>query len=327
MRRNSTNPPLRAAVLGCGRIGADGGAPEAGRSRMESHAAAYVADPRTELVALCDPDAATLTRAQARWKVERGHADVATLLAAERPAIVSICTPTNRHVATLEAALACPSVRAVVLEKPVAGDLADADRALAAAARSDAVVAVAHARRFVPAYQAWARRVRDGALGTVQDVRVLYTNGVVNNGTHAFDILRMFFGDPRRIEPDGASGGAGTDPTLGAVVHYDGFDARLVPLDADAANVFEVDIVGTEGRLRFADVGHVSEYTPVEDTRPAHGFRQLSRPSTESTGLSRAMHHVVADVLDAVATKRPPACTLADGRAALALALQIRDPR
>ena len=58
---------FRAAIIGCGRIGADAGEPGSGSSRIASHAASYVASPRTELVALCDVDAQRLARAGERW--------------------------------------------------------------------------------------------------------------------------------------------------------------------------------------------------------------------------------------------------------------------
>ena len=48
-------PPLRAAVLGCGRIGAGFSSQSSGA--VLTHVSAYATSPLTELVAVCDADA------------------------------------------------------------------------------------------------------------------------------------------------------------------------------------------------------------------------------------------------------------------------------
>lgn len=109
------------AILGCG-IGAQ-------------HLAGYLALPdRFAVRVLCDRDttrARDLARAQGLEGV-RITAEVAEAMADPEVTIVDVCLPPMLHVPTAEAALAAG--RHVILEKPIAPSLAQADRLARAAA-------------------------------------------------------------------------------------------------------------------------------------------------------------------------------------------------
>ncbi len=116
------------------------------------------------IVAVADPDAAALERAGRRLGVpqEARYRDAAALLAATRDLdAVVIATPDRDHVAPALAAL--ERGLAVLLEKPIAPDLAQL-RALSAAAR-DAEVTVAHVLRYAPFFRAVKGILDAGRLG------------------------------------------------------------------------------------------------------------------------------------------------------------------
>ena len=168
--------------------------------------------------------------------------------------------------------------------------------------------------------------VRSGLLGRIQHVRGLYTKGVVNNGTHFIDLLRFFFGEPDEVRVCcGASTDtgdlspkvdhtAGSDPTLNFCLTFpDGFEAWGVGVDHRAYNVFDVDIVGTEGRVVFTDLGHCRLLYRLEETEERHGFRQLARePEASDTDLARATSRAVENLIKSIECGRLPRCTLED---------------
>ncbi|MDT0321944.1 Gfo/Idh/MocA family protein [Streptomyces millisiae] len=100
--------------------------------------------------------------AAARWGVPTGYPDLAELLAA-RPDVVHVCTPNDTHV---DYARAVVDARMhLVVEKPVATDLADA-RELAAAVRAAGTVAtVPYVYRYHPLVREIRERRRSGELG------------------------------------------------------------------------------------------------------------------------------------------------------------------
>lgn len=125
--------PTRVAVVGVGRLGT-------------FHARIYAEHPAAELVAVVDPDparAATLAEELGCRALD----SVEALMDLE-PQAVSVAVPTAAH-----AEVAIPLLErgvAVLVEKPLASDVAEADRILAAAERGGALLSVGHVERFQP---------------------------------------------------------------------------------------------------------------------------------------------------------------------------------
>lgn len=316
---NSGPPIYRAGIIGCGRIGADGGDPARGSSRIASHAEAYSSCARTRLVAACDSDPERLRRAAARWGVERLYRDAREMLRQEPLDLVSVCTPADTHARILSEVLERRPL-GVLLEKPVAATLEEATRLLERASAAGVPVSVNYTRRFCPAYRRAVEDVRAGRLGTIQHIHGAYTNGIYANGSHLLDLLRWLFGEPGDLVPMGQAAEA-ADPTVDVKLTWaDRKTAWVRGLEHNAFAAFELEVTGTQGRMRLADLGHQIEWMAVQETLPAHGFRQLAPPVSEATDLRSAVRYAVEDLIEAVQRGRAPACTLADGMEALALA-------
>jgi predicted dehydrogenase len=114
-----------AAVIGCGRIGSgqDLQSPSLG---IYSHCEAFRFCERTDLVAVCDPNADALEKCQNRWNSPMAFTSVEDLLATSNPEIVSICAPDREHARVARLVLEAPSTRCVILEKPLAATLQEA---------------------------------------------------------------------------------------------------------------------------------------------------------------------------------------------------------
>ena len=317
---------LRAAIVGCGRIGADINPPGVGSSRLGSHAGAYAASARVELVAACDPDPSRRAEAQRRWGIPNVYASVTDMLAAEPLDIVSVTAPSEGRADLLRQLVDSGRVRAVLAEKPLASSVEEAADLSARAGRAGVIGAVNYVRRYAHGYREVAADLRAGGIGDIQTVRGIYTKGVLNNGGHMLDLLRFFFGDPESVGTP-AAGEEQPDPTVSFGAWFeDGFEAWVTGLDHDAFSIFELDIIGTRGRIVFSDLGHRLLRWNVEDTMTKHGFRQLSpEPRASDPGLAQALESAVENLADCLDGRAAPFCTFDDGRAALALALALRD--
>jgi len=238
----------RAAVIGCGDISA-------------VHLAAIDAMPDVELVAVCDVDKAARSAAANRWAVP-GFADHRALYEAVRPDVVHVSTPHDQHADPVVDALSAGVD--VVMEKPVAHTLKEAERVLAAA--------VQHPERHIAVclqnrYNATARHVRSmihsGRVGAVlggsasvvwhrppsyysakpwRGQRVRSGGGVlINQAIHTLDLLQWLVGAVTKVE-----GRCGTY-ALSDVVDVE--DTASIVLDhaSGARSVF------------FATVAHVTD--------------------------------------------------------------------
>jgi predicted dehydrogenase len=129
---------LRAAVLGVGYLG-------------QFHADKLASTPGVELAAVVDADPGRAKAIAAKHGCA-AHTEARAILGAVD--LVSIAVPTAQH-----HAVALPFLEAgvhVLVEKPIATTLAEADALIAAARKGGALFAVGHLQRFNPAFRALA---------------------------------------------------------------------------------------------------------------------------------------------------------------------------
>ena len=185
----------RAGVIGCRGIG-----------MAHAEGLAEVAD----LVAACDLDREQLSRFQERWKNVAPYTSHREMLEKERLDIVTVATSDHRH-ADLVVEAAAAGAKGIFCEKPLATNLADADRMVAACRQSGTILSVDHTRRFMPLWRYAKEELVDrGAIGPVQ-----YITGTLSgeramlfrNGTHTIDAICYFAGaEPQWVVGDLESG-------------------------------------------------------------------------------------------------------------------------
>src|SRR5574340_490625 len=94
------NKKYKAAVIGCGRIGA--GNRSFGRAvRPSSHAEAYELNSRTNLAALVEIDRDKLALAGKNYPRAKLYGDIGRMMKEVSPDLVSLATPTDCHFANI----------------------------------------------------------------------------------------------------------------------------------------------------------------------------------------------------------------------------------
>jgi len=124
---------LRAALIGCGNIGAGG------------HLPAYAHIPEAELVAVCDA-VEELAHAAAERSGATVYTDYRRLLEQEDIEMVDICLPTYLHAQAVIAAM--EAGKHVLCEKPMAHTLEAADAMIEAAQTNGVKLMIGQVRRF-----------------------------------------------------------------------------------------------------------------------------------------------------------------------------------
>src|SRR3989338_7731499 len=108
----------KAALIGCGYIGSlYSNDPKI--KGIYTHAGAYIACRKTELVAVCDIDEEKSAACAAQWKIKNHYTDIKRLLSEQRPEIVSICTTDITHADILDLLLNTTGIKGIVVEKPL----------------------------------------------------------------------------------------------------------------------------------------------------------------------------------------------------------------
>ena len=160
--------------------------------------------PRIALAALADIDAERLAAAAAEFGVERTYADYHEMLDEEDLDIVNIPTRTDLHAPLTIGVLEHRAPKAIVVEKPMATSLADADRMVELAEANGTRLAVHHQMRTTPTFQVAERVIDGGEIGPLTSIKIRgkgYYGGydMLNVGTHLLNGTRRFAGDARSV--------------------------------------------------------------------------------------------------------------------------------
>lgn len=321
----------RVGVIGCGRIGSTIDDEVQGNASVIlpfSHTAAYVEEPRVQVVGAADVDPQKREAYRQRWGVERVCDSHDTLLARENLDIVSVCTRAEERPEVVRAC-AEAGVSVIFAEKPLAWSLGEAEAMLAACRQHGAKLAVGCLRRWHPFYRKAKQLIDEGEIGNVLQVTGYCGSSLSHDGSHWTDLLRYFaddapiewlvgeIGDPAALTDDWDRYGGNA-----YVAFQNGVRGYLRMMGTGAA-VQEWDIIGERGRIRALDGGREFELW-----RRAGGGR-TDRPVREAfprpQWLPSPTAGAVADLIACLETAKVPECSGEDGYAALEIAIAMRE--
>lgn len=316
--------PLRAAVIGCGKIGSQfADDPNRSRIGVYSHAEAYVCCEQTELVAVCDVDPKLAEATAARWGIKAWFTTIEELLREAKPELVSICTPDPTHFALGMSAATSASVRGLFMEKPLAMSLSDADTLLETCRQNHVTLAVNYSRRYAQSHRRVKERIASGGIGRLQTVHGFYTKGILHNGTHWIDLLGFLCGPIFRAIPLSIGAEKDPDPTIDVCFELpDGIRAVLQGVDHRAFTIFEMDVLGTNGRIRITEGGHEIHFSEPKPSPLYTGYVTLAATHEPFEPVLDTTFNAVCDLARCVIERKQPICNGESARTALALALE-----
>ena len=309
----------RIGIVGAGNMG-------------RAHATAYRQNRgRCEVVAVTDINRDSAEAFARDFGVD-AEKDAASLVAREDVQAVSVCTVEGTHRPIVEAAAVAG--KHVLVEKPLAIRLEDADAMIDAAHRARVKLMVCHTRRFDARCVGAQRAIQEGRIGKVvslscsmqgipaqQDrIKDKDLSVMVFRGVHAFDLMRwLAASEVVRVYAEAARGalsrqGYGSEDTTFTLLRFASGAIGCVevgsmcPPNHPSKGESALGVFGTEGMLRV----HLSS-----------AFHTIvNAGGLSSVGPGRLwFRDEIAAFLDCIENNLPPAVTGEDGRAALAIAL------
>lgn len=162
----------------------------------------WLENPRAEIVAVADDNPEGLQKGGERLKTKKTYADYKEMLKQEKPQIVAIAPRwLDQH---RDIALACAEAGChVMMEKPFARTLGEADQIVEAYERKHLKLALAHQTRYSPSVAMAKKLIEGGEIGAVLELRGRGkedarggTEDMWVLGSHIFDLMRFLVGDP-----------------------------------------------------------------------------------------------------------------------------------
>src|SRR5215208_5205188 len=239
------------------------------------HLEAYAGIPEVEVVGIADARVEAAV-AGAEMVGARHYASYEELVAAEHVEVVDICLPTAFHRDL--AVKAASEGRHVILEKPIARTMEDAQQILEAFSGDGPRLFVGHVVRFFPEYVRIKQRIDAGDLGTVGVVRTSrrspfllgwndwYADWRMSGGVlldlviHDFDYLRGTLGEVERVYARGMLGR-----------EYNRLDYVLATLRFESGAIAHVEgHWGYQGPFNYSiEVAGSDALLTVDSTEPA----------------------------------------------------------
>jgi predicted dehydrogenase len=241
---------------------------------------------------------------------------------------VLVAAPNAQHADIALAAMAAG--KHVLVDKPMACTVADADQMIRAAEKANVVLMPFHNTRFAAPFVAAHETVEEGRLGDVTGFRAAFGHGgpqawapdatwfferstsgggcLIDLGVHVIDLVRFVCGD-EIVEVsaalNGLAGDVETDAQLVVRLGNRAIGSVHASWSSRPGPDHQLTVIGTQGTL------HLDSRTPLTFSPMAGDRERVALP--EHTGSP------LGEFLAAVAGDRAPSVTAADGRAAVAV--------
>ncbi len=320
-----TPSPLRAAVVGVGGIGL-------------LHARVYQQLPATRLVAVVDADQGRAGSVAEELDVP-SFRDVGAMLDAEAVDLVSIATPESARMAC--AAPCAQAGAALLLEKPLAPTLEEADELVALVESSGVFASVNFILRSDARFARARQAIADGAVGDVcaftarrrgsSDGAQRYgawTDLVVSTAVHDIDAMIWLGGSAvERLHAEGSRRAGGrTEDAVATVMRFENGAVGMletswvVPPSLPAPIDASFHVLGTRGAIFIDGANH--GLTVLDQQRLI--APDLAHWPIDRGGVSGALEASIREVVDAVAGGRRPPVPLSEAREVERLAAAIK---
>lgn len=329
---------MKYALIGCGRI-------------SPNHIEA-AKNNNLDFIAMCDicPDVMNEKAEKFGLENARKYTDYKELLRKEKPELVAITTESGNH-----AAIAIDSINAgcnVIIEKPIALSISDADSIIEAGKRMGVIVCTSHQNRFNKSVQYIRKALDDGRFGKLLygTAHIRWTRNkdyytqaawrgtwkydggcLMNQCIHNIDLLLWMMGE----EADEVV--AYTDRLQHHYLETEDFGAALVKFKNGAYGIIEgttniypknleetLYLFGETGTAKAAGISD----NIIEEWRFADNLddpEEVKKTFSENPPNVYGFGHtpLYADVIDAIKTGRKPLVDGVAGKKALELVLAI----
>jgi predicted dehydrogenase len=321
---SSMKKKYRAVIIGCGNIGLLW---EFQKSIYKplTHAGAFLKNKRINLVAVADTSEKNRKFAKKHLKKVVIYSDADRMLNEMHPDIVVIASSDETH-HNMVVLCTKHKIRLILCEKPIATNINEAKDMIRRVKKTGSILLVNHMRRFDPVLKDVGKRIKRGEFGTIQHVRCLTVNGLMNNGTHIIDLLRWYFGDVvwvQGIKQENALATHKGDYNIDGILEFkNGVRATIQSIDAKQYYLYEHELYGTKKAVFIKNLGFDIFVIPKRSDTKGLDVVHTKRLGNPRRSYFKSMADHVVAVLD---KKIKPASTGQDGLEALKILFAFRE--
>ncbi len=264
---------FNCAIVGCGKIGVSFDSPN--DNSIRTHLKSYIDNKECKLVAVCDPNLKKVKQVSSNWKKIKSYTSLEKLLEENSIDVLSICSPTEKHFENFS--LACKAgVKKIWLEKPSAENSNLIEKMIQIKNEFGVNVFVNYFRRYDPSFIELKNELAD--IGNLVSISGLYTKGLRNNGSHLIDLLIWLVGPIKNQNLTTDFEGM-KFPSASFNLSFKNIDANIKSLNYKNFEMFELDIIGSSGRVVINDSGRNIDFYKISKSEdyPEYEILKLSK--------------------------------------------------
>tara|TARA_B100001027_G_scaffold215859_1_gene190735 strand:+ start:848 stop:1780 length:933 start_codon:yes stop_codon:yes gene_type:complete len=260
---------FNCAIVGCGKIGVSFDSPN--DSNIRTHLKSYLDNKECKLVAVCDPDLKKLKQVTSNWKKIKSYTCLEKLLEENPIDVLSICSSTEKHFENFD--LACKAgVKKIWLEKPSAENSNLTKKMIQIKNKFGVKVFVNYPRRYDPSFIELKNELVN--IGNLVSVSGFYTKGLRNNASHLIDLLIWLIG-PIESQNLTSNFQGRKFPSASFNLRFKNIDANIKSLNYKNFEMFELDIIGSSGRIIINDSGRRIDFYKISESEDYHRYKIL----------------------------------------------------
>lgn len=273
---------IPVCMIGAGRIGFK---LEFDKKRVKpaSHFGMWIMNKRFSLKAIADKKNVELKYKKKISKNISFFKNFEKMINEKKPKIVSISTWKDTHYKITQKCIDL-GIKVIILEKPLANNLAQAKKLIKNIKKNKVKVLVNHRRRYDDDIIRLKKKIKAGLIGEILQISSFYVYGILTTGTHLIDTLRMLFvetcGEVHQVsgfKNNKKNFKPIDDQNLDGFIKFkNGLTATLQNLDMKSYDNFDIHIFGKKGKILISGIGREILFYKVV-TSPEHsGFTELS---------------------------------------------------
>ena len=283
---------VNTVIIGCGQIA--GAKDKLNSSQIRTHAKAYTCNKFTNIVGVCDTDIKKAKFFAKKWKIKYYSNSIRKVVCNTKPSLVSVCTPTNTHKKTIET-LAKLGIKQIWLEKPAAASLKELKEIAKITKKYKIKIWINYFRLYEPEIGKLKKEIM--GIKPIQLVNCLYTKGLKNNGSHLLSLLHFLL-DKKYDVRNKINHNNKFYPGYSFQLFNKTYKINIELLNEDAFEIFEIDILGKNGRLILRNQSRNLHIYKVKKNIFTKGYKNLQLAKKKEIDLDLSFGKVLDHILN-----------------------------
>ena len=251
-----------------------------------THAQVLTKHPDFDWDAVVDTSDAALKDASVSWGIKKCASSCSKIINPENIDVLIISTPPEDRSKYLPF---FPNLKAVILEKPISNSVIESKKIIDMCKKNKIHAQVNYLRRLDTSMQELVDGGLESKIGNIQAGTIVYGNGLINNGSHMIDLVRMLVSEISAVqvvalESSFVEGPIKDDINLYCILYLEnGACINMIPLRFSEYRENSFDLWGTKGRLSINQEGLLIHYCPKSINRAISNESEISSDKTVTT--------------------------------------------